>query len=153
MVNKLISSHFFARGQESSAMQRCARGWPRTRHQYRCPLLYLLPLQPANPCKNSRSTGLKSLGPTPGAQQTSQRKLERAAPLANHCAPSKGRMAKWECEVQAWRIGNITEVWILVNSFHHSGEPDRVARNRIFPQGHQNNLRKKKLLNHELKQK
>lgn len=134
----------FARGQESSAMQRCARGCPRTHLHYRCPLLYLLPLQPLSPCKNSRSTGLKSLGLTQNALQTSQRKPERAALLANHCAPSEGQMAEWE--VQVWRIGNITEVLILVNSFHNSGEPDRVVRSRTFPQVHQNNFRENKLL-------
>lgn len=133
------------RVQESSAMQRYARSWPRTRHPHRLPLPPLLPRHPANPCKSSRSTGSRSLGPIPSALQTNRRNLETAVLLVNHYAPSEGLMAKINLEAQGWRFGGTREAWMLANSFPHSGQQDAVAKNRIFPQGHQNNFRKRTL--------
>lgn len=70
-----------------------------------------------------------------------QRNVEINGLLGNHCAPSEGEVAKPESESQGRRFGNIRRVWTLGNDFHHSGQPDAVAKNRISLQVHQSNQR------------
>ena len=136
----MFTHYSLTRDQENLAMLRFARGWLRTHHQHRRPLPPLLPRHPANPYRSLRSTGLKSLGPTPGALQTNQRNPETAALLVNRCAPPEGQMVTLNMEGQGRRFGSIREA--LANHFPHSGEPDAVEKNRTFPQDHQSNSRK-----------
>lgn len=70
-----------------------------------------------------------------------QRNVEINGLLGNHCAPSEGEVAKPESESQGRRFGNIRRAWTLGNDFHHSGQPDAVAKNRISLQVHQSNQR------------
>lgn len=130
------------RVQENSAMQRFVRSWPRSRLKHQSHLLLLL--QPANPCRSSRSTGLRSHGTTSEKTQN-MRNLEISGLPGNHYAPLERRLARLELEKQGWRFGSIREAWITAKGFPHSGEPGAVARNRTFLQVHQSDEKKKNI--------
>lgn len=123
----------FIRVWKSSAMQRCARGWPRTHHRQKHPPPPLLPHHLFNPCRRSRWTGWRSHVPSLSIARTNRTYQETAAPIASHCTPSREQIFRENLEVQAWGIGSITEA----KPFHPGREPDGVAKNRTFPQGHQ----------------
>lgn len=122
------------RGQESSAMQRSAKGWPRTHHQHkRRPLPPLLPHHPFDPCKSSRSTRSRSSGQTPSVKQTGHRSPETAVPSVNRCSLSEEPTLRQNLEARGWRFRSTRDA-----SIPSSRGPDAVAKSRTFPPAHQN---------------
>lgn len=122
------------RGQESSAMQRSAKGWPRTHRQHkRPPPPPLLPRHPFNPCKSSRSTRSRSSGQAPSVKQTDHRRPETAVPSVNLCSLSEEPTLRQNLEARGWRFRSSRDA-----SIPPSRGPDTVAKNRTFPPARQN---------------
>lgn len=120
------------RGQENSAMQRSAKGWPRTHHQHKHPPPPLPPRHPFNPCKSSRSTRSRSSAPTPSVKQTDHRRPETGVPCVNRCSLSEEQTHMQNMEARGWRFRSTRDAGIPP-----SRGPDAVAKNRTFPPAHQ----------------
>lgn len=124
---------FPIRGHESSATQRSAKGWPRTRRQHRRPPPPPLPPRPFNPFKSSRSTRSRSSGQTPSVKRTNRRRPETAVPSVSRCSPPGEPTPRQNTEARGWRSRSSRDA-----STPPSRGPGAVAKNRTFPPPLQN---------------